>query len=182
MDFKTSSTKWRPFCLGLNVLTAVLMILEQPAASVSDVQQRALLSPLSNGQYISSHLAYGTQEAGGASMVSIDKQTFWSPADLSLSGLTICHLFTNLIRLKRCLKGWWFCIIHGYLDGLILRILFCWSAFKQLHRGHTIMTSSNGNIFHVTGHLCGEFTGHWWIPSTKASDVELWCFLWSASE
>ena len=22
-----------------------------------------------------------------------------------------------------------------------------------------IMTSSNGNIFHVTGHLCGEFTG-----------------------
>ena len=23
-----------------------------------------------------------------------------------------------------------------------------------------IMTSSNGNIFRVTGHLCGEFTGH----------------------
>ena len=22
-----------------------------------------------------------------------------------------------------------------------------------------------------------EFTGHWWIPRTKASDVELWCFL-----
>ena len=22
-----------------------------------------------------------------------------------------------------------------------------------------MMTSSNGNIFHVTGHLCGEFTG-----------------------
>ena len=21
-----------------------------------------------------------------------------------------------------------------------------------------------------------EFTGHWWIPLTKASDVELWCF------
>ena len=26
------------------------------------------------------------------------------------------------------------------------------------------MTPSNGNIFHVTGHLCGEFTGHRWIP------------------
>ena len=45
-----------------------------------------------------------------------------------------------------------------------------------------MMTSSNGNIFRVTGHLCGEFTGHRWIPRTKASDAELWCFLWSASE
>ena len=43
-----------------------------------------------------------------------------------------------------------------------------------------MMTSSNGNIFRVTGPLCGEFTGHLWIPRTKASDVELWCFLWSA--
>ena len=29
------------------------------------------------------------------------------------------------------------------------------------------MTSSNGNIFRVTAHLCGEFTGHRWIPHTK---------------
>ena len=43
------------------------------------------------------------------------------------------------------------------------------------------MPSSNGNIFRVTGHLCGEFTGLRWIPRTKASDAELWCFLWSAS-
>ena len=35
------------------------------------------------------------------------------------------------------------------------------------------MTSSSGNIFRVTGHLCGEFI--------KASDAELWCFPWSAS-
>ena len=43
-----------------------------------------------------------------------------------------------------------------------------------------MMTSSNGNIFRVTGHLCGEFTGHRWIPRTKASNAELWCFLWCA--
>ena len=43
-----------------------------------------------------------------------------------------------------------------------------------------MMASSNGNIFRVIGPLCGEFTGHRWIPHTKASDVELWCFLWSA--
>ena len=42
-----------------------------------------------------------------------------------------------------------------------------------------MMTSSNGNIFRVTGHLCGEFTGPRWFPR-KASDAELWCFLWSA--
>ena len=44
------------------------------------------------------------------------------------------------------------------------------------------MTSSNVNIFHVTGPLCGEFTGHRWIPLTKASDAQLWHFLWSAPE
>ena len=38
------------------------------------------------------------------------------------------------------------------------------------------MTSSNGNIFRVTGRLCGEFTGPRWIPHTKASDAELWFF------
>ena len=43
-----------------------------------------------------------------------------------------------------------------------------------------MMTSSNGNIFRFTGPLCGEFTGLRWIPRTKASDAELWCFLWSA--
>ena len=31
-----------------------------------------------------------------------------------------------------------------------------------------VMTSSNGNIFRFTGLLCGEITGHYWIPFTKA--------------
>ena len=46
---------------------------------------------------------------------------------------------------------------------------------------YVMMTSSNGNIFRFTGPLCGEFTGHRWIPLTKASDAEL-CFLWSGPE
>ena len=45
-----------------------------------------------------------------------------------------------------------------------------------------MMTSSNGNISRVTGPLCGEFTGHRWIPLTKASDAELWSFLSSVPE
>ena len=55
---------------------------------------------------------------------------------------------------------------------------------------HLMMTSSSGNIFRVTGLLCRKFTGDRWIPRTKASvngefpaqkasDAELWCFLWS---
>ena len=45
-----------------------------------------------------------------------------------------------------------------------------------------MMTSLNGSIFRVTGLFCGEFTGHRRIPCTKASDAELWCFIWSAPE
>ena len=45
-----------------------------------------------------------------------------------------------------------------------------------------MMTSSNGSIFRLTGHLCGEFTGPRRIPRTKASDEELWCFVRYAPE
>ena len=40
-----------------------------------------------------------------------------------------------------------------------------------------MMTSSNGNIFRVTGRLCGEFTRHRWILRTRASNKEVLCFL-----
>ena len=42
---------------------------------------------------------------------------------------------------------------------------------------HTMVTSSNGNIFRVTGPLWGESAGDRWIPLTEASEAELWCFL-----
>ena len=52
----------------------------------------------------------------------------------------------------------------------------CFSVFcrdiRLRYHDMSMMTSSNGNIFRVTGHLCGEFTGHRWIPLTKASDAE----------
>ena len=43
------------------------------------------------------------------------------------------------------------------------------------------MTSSDGDIFRVTGPVWGVSTGHR-IPVTKASDAKLWYFLWSAPE
>ena len=56
--------------------------------------------------------------------------------------------------------------------------------FHQLYMNNsiTMMTLSNRSISAFTGSLCGEFTGHLWIPLTKASDAELWYFLWSAPE
>ena len=55
----------------------------------------------------------------------------------------------------------------------------CW---LHLCHWYSMMMSSNGDIFHVTGLLCGEFIGPRWIPLTKASDAELWYFLWSVAE
>ena len=52
--------------------------------------------------------------------------------------------------------------------------------YRSIYPFILMMTSSNGNIFRVIGPLCGEFTGDRWIPLTKTSDAELWCFLWSA--
>ena len=109
MLLKKSSAKWRPFCLGLNVLT------QSPTALVFvDITGAHKL----NWKYVETWL-----------FVTASEQ--WPPGKIS--------------------------------------------------RVHT-MTLSNGNIFCFTGHLCGEFIGHRWIPRTKASDAELWCFLWSVPE
>ena len=80
-------------------------------------------------------------------------------------------------------------IAHGFrLHRFLLWLEYRWHPLAYNHGDKTrtlhdtMTTSSNGNIFRVTGHLCGEFTGHRWIPHTKASDAELWYFLSSASE
>ena len=92
-----------------------------------------------------------------------------------------------------CVAGWpvtswpsWYslCRIHNNP----LYVFLPWKRISTTYRyiigveKCRMMTSSNGNIFRVTGPLCGEFTGHRWIPRIKASDVELWCFLWFAPE
>ena len=48
---------------------------------------------------------------------------------------------------------------------------------RMIHFPITMMTSSR-NIFRVTGPLWGESIGRQWIPLTKTSHVDLWCFLW----
>ena len=65
-----------------------------------------------------------------------------------------------------------------YFGGKINVAVYTKDTFVWKRRNENfkiMMTSSNGNIFRVTGPLCGEFTGHQWIPLTKASEAELWC-------
>ena len=90
----------------------------------------------------------------------------------------------SVIEQKLCLNSLVFrSIFLLHLNyGLILFIRCHFWGHIGLRSGRGMMTSSNGNIFRVTGPLCGEFTGHRWIPRTKASNAELWCFLWSAPE
>ena len=116
-----------------------------------------------------------------------------SPGDNSwhhIYGLLENCLISSVI----VLEIWWFfstepliCACQGLpLQSLTTIItIMCFIYKCWILNGSQVlfmMTSSNGNIFCITGPLCGEFTSHWWIPLTKASDAELWCFLWSAPE
>ena len=85
----------------------------------------------------------------------------------TIQSLHCSHLYTQTHRSQEALESPSWC----FLSWTPHRI------FPDL-----MMTSSNVNIFRVTGHLYGEFTGPRWIPHTKASDAELWWFLWSAPE
>ena len=59
--------------------------------------------------------------------------------------------------------------IRLYTLPLKVEICFIYSVNRtsQVIANIYMMMSSNGNIFCVTGPLCGEFTGHWWIPPPK---------------
>ena len=50
-----------------------------------------------------------------------------------------------------------------------------WSKFGHRPRRpfRFMMAASNGNVFRVPSPLWREFTGHRWIPFTKASDVDV---------
>ena len=78
-------------------------------------------------------------------------------------------------------------LLHGVWSNQLIHLLSmrCQAIIttpSRLQPTRLIAWWSNGNIFRVTGHLCGEFTSLWWIPRTKASNAELWCFLWSVSK
>ena len=86
------------------------------------------------------------------------------------------------------LQPWWRHQIDWLIDSFIYQSgacpeKQCLSSWDHLHGWtDTVMTDIHGNIFRVTGPLWGESTSYRWIPVTKSSDAELWCFLWSAPQ
>ena len=108
---------------------------------------------------------------------------------------SVCNIalyLTNMMRSnlihtvheKNGIMGWIRYMIYLKMDSwwIVFNVIFTIKKWMDLNdktlfraiQNMTFMTSSNGNIFHGTGHLCGQFTGDRWI--------ELWCFLWSAPE
>ena len=96
-------------------------------------------------------------------------------------------------RLSKQSWRWWFETpsrsLWRYCNGLLVSKStshLIWPEVLHCHLAEPttlpMMTPSNRNFFRVTGPLCGEFTGRRWIPRTKSSHAELWCFLSSAHE
>ena len=83
----------------------------------------------------------------------------------------VTQIWLNLAAPSHYLNQCWLIISKMPLHRKCSRYLYLMCIWKFM------MTSSNGNIFRVTGHLSEEFTSLRWIPCTKASDAELWCFL-----
>ena len=114
------------------------------------------------------------------------------PAEVFL-GNKVVFAFISSIRTTRTWKHfpcYWHFVrgtsSHRWIPLTKSQLCGTWFFFQMImildKSADIMMTSSNRNIFHVTGPLCGEFTGHLWIPRTKASDAKLWCFLESAYE
>ena len=70
------------------------------------------------------------------------------------------------------------CFLRKLIGNICVRLRIKARVWNAAQSYFVMMTSSNGDIFRVTGHLRGEFTGHRWNPRTKASDAELWCFFY----
>ena len=108
-------------------------------------------------------------------MIIVDSCIIWFHLDciMQLKKSYYMYIATNVSSRKSATT---FGDLPDWLVSMILAV-----SMQNLFM-HTcgMMTSSNGNIFRVTGPFCWEFTGHLWIPLTKASDAELWYFLWSA--
>ena len=123
---------------------------------------------------------------------------WWSGESWQHYGGLIQGVDTRIIR--------WSCSSSG-CDGIFRRSNMpsdCRWIGSSFDMGHAIMGRNQDDVFSidfdlvlvqwwhhqmeafsalpVTGPLCGEFTGHRWIPFTKAKEAELWCFFLFAPE
>ena len=113
----------------------------------------------------------------------------------SMGGMKARSLTLAAFDISKCESSQWNCLpVLSIADLCSLcpycHYHYCWTYQCHYWSNHNdpisiptsnqqwpMMTSSNGNIFCVTGHLCGEC-----FQWKKATDVELWCFLSSAPQ
>ena len=84
--------------------------------------------------------------------------------------MAICNRIWEIVHNLMWLPTQFTWLFFFTMGSLIVCCRYSWGRSGLF--GHHTMTSSDGNIFRVTGHLCGEFTGPRWILHTKASDAE----------
>ena len=170
MRLKVSSGKWRPFCLGLNDMT-------YSQCNGPFRQTCPIRIETADGQH--DELIGHVQALYSGDQDTHDDVTKWK------------HFprYPLFVRGTNC--GAWLSLICTWTNGWAInrdaskeagQLYFDSSLARRATWYFTIMTSSNVNIFRVTGNLWGESIGRRWIPLTKASDADLWCFLLSAPE
>ena len=207
-----SSVKWRSLCLGLNVVilaTDNLMwhTLQYFVTNMDPISPNlflwffhwfwfnfcfcisaqiniALNRPASQSSTYRSHVASkavdGNAVGDSCSITGGGDYQLWWKVELAIASWITHVELTN----RRYSVTWRYelkyYIINSFARGR------CGSDFKSIFSEHMLCSwhddVTKWKHFRVTGHLWGEFTGPRWIPRTKASDAELSCFLWSASE
>ena len=146
MHFKISSVKCQPCCLGLNVLRRPL---NNPSPWQGALREYGNM------------IWYEYSQNDPAQMLF----HMWRLVNWYCN---IRHLVTlmSIFRVVRFFTWHRRIMIHSYVPYLPVMDIE-WYSISLPTRLQYMMTSSNGNIFRVTGHLCGEFTGLRWIPRTK---------------
>ena len=99
---------------------------------------------------------------------------------LHYSDVIMSVMVSQILNLSKCLFA-----IRFHLSLYFGRLNACIINFKLMSGDFTFVNHDDvikWKHFSCYCPLYGEFTGDRWIPLTKASDAELWCFLWFGPE
>ena len=93
-------------------------------------------------------------------------ETFWCyTRQYIMKSQFRCSVWMLFLKVVVCEWSALICLRYVFIDVLGWRWASPYSyRHKNTALGWDMMTSWNGNIFRVTGHLCGKFTGDRWIP------------------
>ena len=111
----------------------------------------------------------------GLNVLKLVPRTYVPQDNTKLYGTTAFeYLSYNILCFGGCQVCYAYSVLLDSMDSKL--------NYTNVNTPVVMMTTPTANIIRVTGSLCGEFTVHGWIPLTKASDAERWCFRWYAPE